>query len=72
MANEEQLAILKQGVEVWNKWKEENRLIDIDLSGANLGEAILPGVHLGYLFFLDYKNEQQVNLREITLNGLIF
>ncbi len=22
MANEEQLAILKQGVEVWNEWRE--------------------------------------------------
>ena len=25
MANEEQLAILKQGVEVWNKWLRDNR-----------------------------------------------
>jgi hypothetical protein len=24
MANEEQLAILKQGVDVWNQWREEN------------------------------------------------
>ena len=24
MANEEQLSILKQGVDVWNKWREEN------------------------------------------------
>ena len=24
MADEEQVALLKQGVEVWNKWREEN------------------------------------------------
>lgn len=24
MANQEQLEILKQGVEVWNRWREEN------------------------------------------------
>ena len=24
MANEEQLSILKQGVEVWNEWREQN------------------------------------------------
>jgi hypothetical protein len=24
MAHEEQLSILKQGVEVWNKWREES------------------------------------------------
>ncbi len=41
MANEEQLAILRQGVEVWNKWRAENPDIDIDLSSANLSGAKL-------------------------------
>jgi hypothetical protein len=41
MANEEQLEILKQGVEAWNKWREDNPEIKIDLSGANLSEADL-------------------------------
>jgi hypothetical protein len=27
MANEEQLAILKQGVDVWNQWRKENENI---------------------------------------------
>ena len=27
MANEEHVAILKQGVEAWNKWRDENRTI---------------------------------------------
>ena len=41
MANEEQLAILKQGVEVWNKWREENPDVRIDLFRANLNNAHL-------------------------------
>ena len=37
MANEEQLAILKQGVDVWNRWvAEQHVLVDIDLSNADL------------------------------------
>ena len=49
MANKEQLAILKQGVAAWNKWREENpdakinlrgaKLDGLDLSGANFCEA---------------------------------
>ena len=30
MANQEQLSILKQGVDVWNKWREENPHTIID------------------------------------------
>ena len=30
MANEEQLSILKQGVEVWNRWRVENPHAIID------------------------------------------
>ena len=36
MANKKQLSILKQGVEVWNKWREENRDILIDLTETDL------------------------------------
>ena len=36
MANKEHHAILKQGVEVWNKWREEHPEIRPNLSGANL------------------------------------
>lgn len=35
MANPEQLEILKSGVENWNKWREENRTIEIDLSHSS-------------------------------------
>jgi hypothetical protein len=42
MANQEYLDILKQGVEVWNKWREEHPdEVEIDLSGADLGKAKL-------------------------------
>jgi len=61
MANPEHLAILRQGVEVWNQWREENpdiqpdfmeaELFNEDLRGADLSKArmfkaILPGVNL--------------------------
>jgi uncharacterized protein YjbI with pentapeptide repeats len=36
MANPEHLEILKQGVEDWNKWREENPDIEPDLYGADL------------------------------------
>lgn len=41
MANEVQLSILKQGVEVWNKWREENPDVKIDFTKANLWGKIL-------------------------------
>lgn len=51
MANKKQLAILKQGTHVWNKWRSNNLtkfgLWEIDLSGADLGGAKLGGADLG-------------------------
>jgi hypothetical protein len=56
MANQEQLDILKQGVEIWNKWRAENSDTKIDfsevdlkyadLSQANLSNAVLSGANL--------------------------
>jgi len=46
MANEEHLAILKQGVEVWNRWREVNLDIIPDLRKANLGGMDLRGAFL--------------------------
>jgi hypothetical protein len=51
MANPEHLAILKQGIGVWNQWRDENLdvipdLSDANLSGANLREANLFGANL--------------------------
>jgi hypothetical protein len=41
MANPEHLAILKQGVETWNKWRGENPDIRPNLKRANLSKADL-------------------------------
>lgn len=41
MANEEQVALLKQGVEVWNQWRKENPYAEINLSGIDLSDANL-------------------------------
>ncbi|MEO8393245.1 MAG: pentapeptide repeat-containing protein [Chloroflexota bacterium] len=46
MANEEQLAILKQGIEVWNKWRQKHPKEPIDLSGADLKGASLVNAKL--------------------------
>lgn len=50
MANEEHLAILKQGVEVWNEWREENPDVRPDLSQAYLRWADLSGADLGWAY----------------------
>ena len=36
MANDEHVALLKQGVAAWNAWRDENPDIRPDLSGADL------------------------------------
>jgi hypothetical protein len=36
MANAEQLEILRQGTEAWNKWRAENPDLEVNLSGATL------------------------------------
>ncbi len=46
MANEEQLAILKQGVEVWNKWMPKDSQVKVDLSNADLHGVDLRGAKL--------------------------
>ena len=43
MANNEHVALLKQGVDAWNAWRDENPDIRPDLSGANLSGADLRG-----------------------------
>ena len=47
MANAKHVALLKQGVDAWNAWREENPDVRPDLSGAHLDGADLTGAHLG-------------------------
>lgn len=46
MANPEHLEILKQGVEVWNQWREAHFDIIPDLSGANLSSMNFSSANL--------------------------
>lgn len=41
MANEQHLALLQRGTEVWNAWREKEPKVQPDLSGADLREADL-------------------------------
>jgi uncharacterized protein YjbI with pentapeptide repeats len=63
MADDEHLAIIKQGVEVWNKWRNKNPKILPDFSSANLIDANLRGAALRYA------NLRYVNLRYANLRG---
>lgn len=45
MANQEQLALLNQGVEAWNSWREQNPETEIDLTGSNFRAAQLSHVN---------------------------
>jgi hypothetical protein len=73
VADQEQLAILKQGVEVWNKWQRDNPSVEIDLRNANLRETILPGANLWNAYFtvadLTKANLNGANLTKADLYG---
>jgi len=65
MANEEQLAILKQGYDAWNTWWSEQglrRFDTIDLSGASLNKVNLSG------FLLDGADLSSADLSEADLS----
>ncbi len=67
MANEEQLAILKQGVKVWNKWREENPDIIIDLSRHNFEGETFVGVNFNSAK-LYWSNFREANLSGANMN----
>jgi len=85
MANEEQLEILSKGVKFWNKWREDNPNIEIDLMGAdlsnaNLNKANLSGVGLRRARLgganvgdadLSYANLVEADLRGANLRGAL-
>jgi uncharacterized protein YjbI with pentapeptide repeats len=70
MANEEQLAILKQGVDVWNRWREENRTTRIDLGGVDLCNADLSWINLSGAILIKAQLEK-ANLDNAELSDAV-
>ena len=46
MANQEHLDTLKQGVQVWNEWREKHPDVCPDLTGADLSRTYLRRANL--------------------------
>lgn len=51
MANQEQLELLKQGVESWNRWRIDNPTVEIDFNSTNLDGLTLIGANLRFVGF---------------------
>jgi len=68
MPSQAHLDILRQGVEVWNQWRNEHAARQLDLSGADLYRADLRGADLKgadlSLAILSEADLSQANLRE--------
>jgi uncharacterized protein YjbI with pentapeptide repeats len=63
MANEKQLAILRQGVDAWNAWRLENPRTHIDLREADLSGAIKNKIDLSRI------NLSGANLHKINFSN---
>jgi len=81
MANPEHIAILKQGVEAWNAWREENPDITPDLEritlyGWNLRGANLSRTELTYAMlhrcFLERANLEEAEIHNADLSATDF
>lgn len=73
MANEYHLELIKRGVESWNQWRDENKRIEPDLSGADLSSANFSSADLGKVNFsgtnLMFSTLVETNLAEANLSG---
>ena len=68
MPNEDHLYILRQGVDAWNKWRDENLEIHPDLIRANLSEANLSEANLSGTK-LNVADLNEADLNEADLSG---
>jgi uncharacterized protein YjbI with pentapeptide repeats len=68
MANESQLAIIKQGVKAWDNWRAENPQEFIDLNDADLSDIELSGCNLAGAW-LNRVNLSGTNLNDANLSG---
>ena len=68
MANQEQLEILKQGVEAWNEWRDTNPGIRPNLIEANLSDRNLQGANLNEVVLIRAKLDN-ADLSGATLDG---
>jgi hypothetical protein len=73
MANKEHVAILKKGMDAWNKWRDDNPDIKPDLSEAiliraNLSDANLSEANFGGADLIE-ANLSKANLIEANLRG---
>ncbi len=76
MANPEHLKILERGVEVWNRWREENPVQEIsdfeydfpDLSGGDLTQADFAGADFSQTI-LDEADFSGATLRQADFSG---
>jgi uncharacterized protein YjbI with pentapeptide repeats len=73
MANEEHLAILWQGVEVWNEWREKNPQVKPDISAVDLTNADLRNFNLSNVLLVQANLSDalltQANLCKANLTG---
>ena len=78
MANDAHVMKLKEGVEVWNAWRNQHpdvipnlsnaNLHAMDLSGADLHSANLSGADISLVFF-NFANLSNANLSKANLYG---
>jgi uncharacterized protein YjbI with pentapeptide repeats len=70
MANKEHLKILKEGVKVWNRWREDNPSIAPDLSHAKLRSALLNGINFEGAI-LNFADLTSADLYSANLSGAV-
>ncbi len=70
MANENQVTLLKGGVNGWNRWRKEHTQVNVDLSNTDLNSAYLDGANLTKAN-LNGVDLSRANLTDANLKGAI-